>query len=692
MGLALKCLEHVTAIGCGLAAFSLGSLDPGLTALGVVSGAALLAQFKEHCAKHGLDEPELLSKMQMAVLREWDTVDQTQADRDAITEADTAMRLYLPDCMMSREDLAASSISKEHYPKRAARLVADQLGKRDASFAASPNPEDEQSIQRRFAMTVIEQALKTAMDEPAYAARLMLDLVVAGNAAHAVTHERLEVLIENAARTLELVEAGALGTRVRASRINRRALVVLARRINLEVDEEAQALAELTDAIERLLALEANAALGTNYETLVDQALKRMTDKAMQGDFDGAADEGRKAFATWEERQEAQRQSGIALIEGNIQQQVLRGDASGVVDWVLRRLALEFPDKTLHFEELNFETNRWLDKGRRNGSQFDLRIAIEASSKLELISKDKNELARAQNLSGISIWRLGEIQSGTESLYLAIRSFDESIENRPRSETPLEWVKSQISKAGVWFRIGHRDDTSDGLIQAATCSRLALEEATPENSPFEWAAAHNNLGNALFIRGERISNLALIRDAIDHFKQSLRVRTKKAYEASWSMTMMNLGCAYSALGDLVDPKLHHQQAVFAIEEAISVRNRTNAPYDWARAASNLGVALCRLGVANRCVQTLNRSLSIQAAALDERPKDKVPMEWSNSAIELAWVKFRISELEQDFVGIEETIELAREGIMIAEAGGFKSQAQDGMKLEKLIFDTQSLLS
>lgn len=167
MGLALKCLEHVTAIGCGLAALSLGSLDPGLTALGVVSGAALLAQFKEHCAKHGLDKPELLSKMQMAVLREWGTVDQSQADRDAIVEADTAMRLYLPDCMLSREDLAASSISTEHYPKRAARLVADQLGERDASFAASPRPDDEESIQRRFAMAVMEQALKAAMDDPA---------------------------------------------------------------------------------------------------------------------------------------------------------------------------------------------------------------------------------------------------------------------------------------------------------------------------------------------------------------------------------------------------------------------------------------------------------------------------------------------------------------------------------------------
>jgi hypothetical protein len=83
-------------------------------------------------------------------------------------------------------------------------------------------------------------------------------------------------------RILELANAGALGPQMRASKIEQRAFVMLARQINLAVDDDEQALAELSDAIERLLALERSAESATNFHAVTDQAIKLMTEKAVR--------------------------------------------------------------------------------------------------------------------------------------------------------------------------------------------------------------------------------------------------------------------------------------------------------------------------------------------------------------------------------------------------------------------------
>lgn len=614
MGLALKCLEHVTAIGCGLAALSLGSLDPGLTALGVVSGAALLAQFKEHCAKHGLDEPELLSKMQMAVLRKWDTVDQTQADRDAVTEADTAMRLYLPDCMLSREDLAASSISKEHYPKRAARLVADQLGKKDASFAAPPSPDDQGSIQRRFAMAVVEQALKTAMDDPAYAARLMLDLVVAGNAAHAVTHERLDAVKDDTARILELVEAGALGNQIRASKIDQRAFVLLARKINLEVDDEGQALAELTDAIERLLSLEANAELGTNYETLVDQALKRMAEKAMQGDFDGAADEGSKAFAVWEARQEAERQSGIALIEGNIQQHIFRRDALAIPKWVIRRLTLENRDTSLQFKALHDEYVFWYDRGCNKGSNVDLSVSISLAWHARDIATTADERGKAQVLAGNALVALGERAVGTEPLEAAVRAYRTALTELTRKRVPLDWANTQNGLGIALSALGTCERSIDLLDKAVAAFRSSLSVFTRKRDPQGWALAMMNLGMTLGKLGQHDRDNVRLEEAVSSTRAALRVFDPERDTYYWCGSQNNLAVALQSLGEREGGTNRFDEAIEAYHAVLTIWSQEKFPLNWAGTMANLGSAMLKLAERTNDAETLEQAEKILSKA------------------------------------------------------------------------------
>lgn len=625
MGLALKCLEHVTAIGCGLAALSLGSLDPGLTALGVVSGAALLAQFKEHCAKHGLDEPELLSKMRMAVLREWDTVDQTQADRDAIVEADTAMRLYLPDCMLSRGDLAASSISTEHYPKRAARLVADQLGERDANFAASPRPDDEESIQRRFVMAVMEQALKAAMDDPAYAARLMLDLVVAGNAAHAVTHDGLGAIKDDTARILELLTAGELGDRMRASTVDQRAFIELARTINLEVDDEGQALVELTDVVERLLALEATAELGTNYEALVDQALKRMADKAIQGDFDGAASDGSKAFAAWEKRQEAERQSGIALIEANIQQHIFRRDALAIPEWVIRRLTLENRDTSLQFKALRDEYDLWYDRGCNKGSNVDLSVSISLAWHARDIATTADERGKAQVLAGNALVALGERADGAEPLKAAVRAY-----------------------------------------------RTALTELTRKRVPLDWANTQNCLGVALSALGSCERSLDLLDEAVTAFRSSLRVLTRKRDLQGWALAMMNLGMTLGKLGQHDQDNVRLEEAVSATRAALTVFDPERETFYWCGGQNNLAVALQSLGEREGETNRFEEAIGAYHCVLTIWSQDKFPLNWAGTMANLGGAMVKLAECTED----ADTLEQAEK--ILSKAGEGASGRHNGI--------------
>lgn len=177
-----KMLEPLTAVGCALGAASMSALDGGLTAGALVGGAALIARYREGCTKHGLDSAALIDKMRLAVLKDRDRADQTQAERDAIALAVNAMGDHIADCLPTRQELAATALKgSKVYPAEAAVLVVDRLAEHNADcralFAAPPLGE-EPSLARRFALEVVERAMRVAKDDPAYAPLLTLDLVI----------------------------------------------------------------------------------------------------------------------------------------------------------------------------------------------------------------------------------------------------------------------------------------------------------------------------------------------------------------------------------------------------------------------------------------------------------------------------------------------------------------------------------
>jgi len=205
----LNCLEPLSAIGCAIGAVSLHALDAGLTAGAVVGGVGLFARLRENMRKAGLEAPALMQKMQRAVIRDEDTWDQTQEDRDALALADAAMTRWLPDVMLTREELAQSAAQKAGmpYPRYAAALVADRLAEKDSLFAAGAAGSDE-PLARRFARTVVERALSVALDDPDYRSRISVDFLIgmAGKLAdieaqNVETHAKLKSIEEQTAET-----------------------------------------------------------------------------------------------------------------------------------------------------------------------------------------------------------------------------------------------------------------------------------------------------------------------------------------------------------------------------------------------------------------------------------------------------------------------------------------------------------
>jgi hypothetical protein len=82
----INCLEGLTALAIGGAAIFGGHVDPGLTAGAAVGLSAILTRFRENAKAQGLDSNTLLDRMRLAVFRDADRFDDTEASRLALIE------------------------------------------------------------------------------------------------------------------------------------------------------------------------------------------------------------------------------------------------------------------------------------------------------------------------------------------------------------------------------------------------------------------------------------------------------------------------------------------------------------------------------------------------------------------------------------------------------------------------------
>ena len=92
-----------------------------------------------------------------------------------------------------------------------------------------------------------------------------------------------------------------------------------------------------------------------------------------------------------------------------------------------------------------------------------------------------------------------------------------------RERVPLHWATTQNNLGAALRTLGERESGTARLEVAVAAFRAALTERTRERVPLDWAMTQNNLGNALSTLGERESGVAHLEEAIVAYRASLSV-------------------------------------------------------------------------------------------------------------------------------------------------------------------------
>jgi tetratricopeptide (TPR) repeat protein/uncharacterized DUF497 family protein len=636
-GLALKCLEPLTAIGCGLAAFSLNALDGGLLAGTAIGGVGLIARFKENCQKHGLDAPELAAKMQMAVLRQWDVVGQTQEERDIIIAADNAMRLHLESCMLTRDDLAVSSIALEPYPARASRLVAERLAVCDVMFADGG---EGIPLARRFAMTVIEAALNEALTDPAYASVFTLDLVLAGNAAHAVTHGKLDRQDAKLDALLALVQQQAGLDETRLSEIavildlqpDAKLEDVIAR---LRINEE-----ERKQQADALAAMPVTDNLVRSYQTAAAEQLRAHDDAA-------AIALMQQARAVLRERLLADGRTNADFAAQQAAAYLRLGDVEAAdrcwseAEALLKPLDLQQLESLLYVAALALH-----EFGEVFGKASALDAAISRWLDLCDIASSRNDVGRRaafENCLGNALSIQGERAGGEAGITLladAVAAYRSALLVYTEAAMPADWAVTQNNLGNALRTQGERTPGEAGLkllADAATAFRAALTVRTETVNHVEHAMTQSNLGTALETQGERIGGapgLHLIADAITAYRLALKCYKNADADVNWGMTQSNLGAALSTQGDWIEGEAGLKllaDAAMAYRAALTVLTETDTPVEWATTQNSLGNTLRKQGdrtTGEAGIELLALSVMAYRTALRTFTETEMPAQWA----------------------------------------------------------------
>ena len=370
--------------------------------------------------------------------------------------------------------------------------------------------------------------------------------------------------------------------RLHEAGISRELVLGLARQLK---PEEAlsfeQAVMEVRAAVETAIKVVEEGKRGSNLGEFVDSVLKRIAERTLVQDFEGAASEADRAFADWQRGEEERRAeltaAGIRLLEAGIEQDRLRRDFRSAAARIAAAVDLEHQDPEARFAALRQRQDALYMEGRDKGINASLEVAIE----IVRIEADRANGAEQQGLArddlGNALRVLGERESGTARLEEAVVAFRAAPEERPRERVPLDWALAQNNLGNVLQALGLRESGTARLEEAVAAYRAALEERTRERVPLDWAMTQNNLGSALQALGERESGTARLEEAVAAYRAALEECTRERVPLDWAGTQNNLGNALAILGLRESGTARLEEAVAAYRSALEERTRERLP-------------------------------------------------------------------------------------------------------------------
>ncbi len=340
--------------------------------MAAVAGAKLFEAIGTARAKYGLENKALIARHREAIKAGWEKRAGDWIVTEDLNAADERLAKLLPQVMPSFQELGALVVDRGRYPRLAALLILDRLASRAEIF----RPEGElgaSATARHFALVVIEASLTAALDIPEYAVRLEPYFLVAIGQAIADIDAKID-------RLVYLFEESDQGRVAKSAGISHRDFVRLARAINVDVDDDAQALAVLTRAVEKLTVLQADEANLIGIKELGAQAVSAVAKLSANEELNLSAEIAAEYFLRWKnltnQHSLPAKETGLNIINLNIHQQLLCHNMDEASKWIEQRIALENGMSEAPFDLIIEEWKRWSIQAEKNKSYLDASVAL----------------------------------------------------------------------------------------------------------------------------------------------------------------------------------------------------------------------------------------------------------------------------------------------------------------------------
>ncbi len=174
------------------------------------------------------------------------------------------------------------------------------------------------------------------------------------------------------------------------------------------------------------------------------------------------------------------------------------------------------------FRSLHDVWEGWYDRGRAQGANFDLNVAL--------------------HLARVNVDRTKGVQHSQALADLGITQHD----------------------------LGEQEGRPDRLKQSVASFRAVVAAVKPQSDPEAWADAMTNLGMALAALGARESGTSRLEEAVKTFRAALAVQTRDRVPLDWAVTWGNMGAALTLLADRTDDLPLARQALQQVQEAEAV--------------------------------------------------------------------------------------------------------------------------
>ncbi len=429
-------------------------------------------------------------------------------------------------------------------------------------------------------------------------------------------------------RLLEHLHAAGTVRQARTAGLEHGTVEALARRLlPEEVRSVDGAVHELQAAIEvARSALEESQAGETTADLDVAQALAEVAQHTRGGRFDEGSDRLDEALAELDRREQARREAFLRsrrlLLQGAIQQELLRRDAFAVARRTEELLALDEPaGQPSNLPQAAAprsppwhptQSAAWLEResaAMRNGTASTSLLWLQVAAELarrRLVAARAGGFGAAARLSArralaAALTALGEHRSGTEALAEAAQVCQDALADL-------------------------------GELAAADAPPGRADAGGPAAGPVptleaEWGAVHRAHASALLLLGQRGQDTALLEQALQACEAALKARTRDAAPAEWAAIQHTRGDTLRCLGMLEVGTLRLEQSAQVLGDALLERTAGRAPLDRARTLNILGVTLSIWASREEVPHRHREALAMQQAALALVPGDAEPRLW-----------------------------------------------------------------